>query len=180
MKLAITGHTKGIGKALYDRANIEGYETVGFSRSNGYDLSLTRLVDKIVDADVFINNAYSPLYQTQLLRDILKEWKDKDKLIVNISSKISLLDKSPPGLEQYYKDKKQQNNIMRKHSIRAYPRLLNVIPVLVDTDMAKVYDVSTKIKPKDLADMIFPLIKHNSISVQQLVIDAPHFDWKSV
>ena len=37
MKIAITGHTKGIGKHLYDNLSL-AYEVKGFSKSEGYDI----------------------------------------------------------------------------------------------------------------------------------------------
>ena len=40
MKIAITGHTKGIGKAIADLYP----NVIGFSRSKGYDISV---LDKI-------------------------------------------------------------------------------------------------------------------------------------
>ena len=60
MKIAITGHTSGIGKALYDIYSEEN-EVLGFSRSNAYDIKYDISIEKIVqgslDCDVFINNA---------------------------------------------------------------------------------------------------------------------------
>ena len=38
MKVALTGHTSGIGKAIYDIMSIDN-EMVCFSRKNGYDIS---------------------------------------------------------------------------------------------------------------------------------------------
>jgi len=37
-RLAITGHTRGIGKALWDRLEERGLELRGYSKSNGYNL----------------------------------------------------------------------------------------------------------------------------------------------
>lgn len=69
MKIIITGHTRGIGKGLYDYFVGEGHEVIGLSRSNGYDISKNQ--DKIVeissDCDLFINNAYQGNCQLQLL-----------------------------------------------------------------------------------------------------------------
>ena len=39
MKVVITGHTKGIGKSVFDLLNDKGYDVVGLSRSNGFDIS---------------------------------------------------------------------------------------------------------------------------------------------
>lgn len=58
MKIAITGHTAGLGKFLYEYFDKEGHEVIGFSRSNGFDLQYD--CDKICklakDSDIFFNN----------------------------------------------------------------------------------------------------------------------------
>lgn len=180
MKIAITGHTRGIGKAIFNQAKIKEYDVTGFSRSTNHDISLENLVDQISNFDIFVNNAYAPFYQTKLLGDMIQEWEGQDKLIVNISSKISLLNVAPPGLEVYFEDKKKQNEIMKKQSIRAYPRVLNAIIGLADTEMSKVYNVDTKMKPNHIAKLILDLIDIPNISMQQIVIDAPKFDWKKI
>ena len=64
---------------------------VCFSRSNGYDISKTRIIDNIVqeslECDVFINNAYYSLSQVSILNNLWHFWqRDKSKTIVNISS----------------------------------------------------------------------------------------------
>ena len=49
-KIAIIGHTKGIGKAI---ADISKCEVIGLSRSNGYDLSgsLENILSKLNDCN---------------------------------------------------------------------------------------------------------------------------------
>jgi NAD(P)-dependent dehydrogenase (short-subunit alcohol dehydrogenase family) len=90
MKIALTGHTSGIGKALFDILSQE-HEIVCFSRSNGYDID-TRAEDIVQesldwDVDMFINNAYSELAQVNILNRLWEFWaRDKSKTIVNISS----------------------------------------------------------------------------------------------
>ena len=44
MKIAITGHTKGIGKAIADLYP----NVIGFSRSNGYDISKLDTIENII------------------------------------------------------------------------------------------------------------------------------------
>ena len=70
MKVVITGHTHGIGKALYEHFQTFGsWEVVGLSRSNGYDIDID--FDKVVEAAtgsfLFINNAYRDKQQTKLV-----------------------------------------------------------------------------------------------------------------
>jgi len=66
----ITGHTSGLGKALYDYFVDIGWEVQGFSRSNGWDIE--KDVDKIASVakgcDLFINNAYANGAQIPLVK----------------------------------------------------------------------------------------------------------------
>ena len=59
MKIAITGHSKGIGKACYNILEKDN-EVYGFSRSNGYDITenFNAIVHAVKNCDVFINNAW--------------------------------------------------------------------------------------------------------------------------
>lgn len=93
MKVAVTGHTRGIGQGIHDYFLSNGHEVSGFSRSNGYDLNDERVQEQIVqetlDHDIFVNNAFNHLggfAQTQLLHKLFPHWKDKGAWIFNISS----------------------------------------------------------------------------------------------
>lgn len=142
MKVAITGHTSGIGKALYDMYSEEN-EVIGFSRSNGYDISKIRIVNQIVqeslDCDVFINNAYYSLSQVNILNNLWHFWsRDKSKTIVNISS----LSKYPgiSGNQSGYSAHKaalshQAFLLMFKGNRKC--RMINVNPGWVDTPMTE-------------------------------------------
>lgn len=69
MNFLITGHTKGIGKAIYDR-----FGGIGLSRSNGFDISINHIGPYLSNIDVFVNNAFddnNPWSQTKLLYESL-------------------------------------------------------------------------------------------------------------
>jgi len=89
MKVAITGHTRGIGRACFLKYLPKAK---GYSRTNGYDINSkearSRIVQDIEDCDVFINNAYSE-GQVDLLYDVFEAWKGKDKHIINLGSDSS-------------------------------------------------------------------------------------------
>ena len=92
-KVAVTGHTNGIGEGIYLYFSNMGYDVKGFSRSNGYDLNEQETLDRIVvetsDYDIFVNNAFNELTgfsQVQLLHKLFPSWKDKEGWIINISS----------------------------------------------------------------------------------------------
>lgn len=91
MKIAITGHTKGLGKTI---CNIHGeHDIIGFSRSNGFDITVKehrmKMIELSQDCDVFINNAYDKFGQIELLYDLYGSWKNKNKTIVTIGSYAS-------------------------------------------------------------------------------------------
>jgi len=64
--IAITGHSAGIGKALYDAFVGKYDDVVGMSRSNGFDITHRwQIIDTLQKAkkseySVLINNAYAP------------------------------------------------------------------------------------------------------------------------
>jgi NADP-dependent 3-hydroxy acid dehydrogenase YdfG len=90
LKIAITGHTSGIGQALYTYLKEHGHDVRGFSRSTGHDLgetaTISRLIEETADCDVFINNAYYDWTQVDLMFAMFENWKDQDRLILNIGS----------------------------------------------------------------------------------------------
>jgi hypothetical protein len=86
-KYALTGHTEGIGKALYERI---GKDCKVFSRSCGFDITNSadraRIVEDVKDCNIFINNAYANFAQVDLMYELFDQWKDQDKLISNMGS----------------------------------------------------------------------------------------------
>ncbi len=72
MRVAITGHTGGIGLAFFNYFTSKGHEVVGFSRSNGFPLplSFSKIVSEVQDFDLFINNAHVSLCQLKFLKEL--------------------------------------------------------------------------------------------------------------
>ena len=75
MKIAITGHTSGLGLSIYNHFKQKPECIVtGISRATGFDL--TTDVDKVVElvkthkCDYFFNNAYVGDVQSKLLREL--------------------------------------------------------------------------------------------------------------
>ena len=105
MKIAITGHTAGIGAALAEA--YYGNEIVGLSRQNGYNIrSIPKIADAIESCDVFINNAQAGFAQTELLFEVQRRWAGTDKHIIVIST---MLAQEPAcrmsGMEEYHLQK---------------------------------------------------------------------------
>lgn len=90
MKYAITGHSTGIGEALFQHLSPN---CIGFSLSTGYNIEKRedrkRIIKESGDCDVFINNAPANFGQSELLLDLWKEWKDQNKIIINVGSRIA-------------------------------------------------------------------------------------------
>ena len=157
MKVAITGHTKGIGRAIADLYCTD--EVVGFSRSNGYDIFNPSDVNKIIDSslhcDVFVNNAYNGTSQVDIFEKLLSYWNhDPSKTIVNINSRTIY---NGPNQRQYTTDKK----LLRSSAVNAIRdidrkcRVININPGYIKTDMtAGVHDKFNMMSPEQLAQMI--------------------------
>ena len=89
MKICITGHTRGIGKATAELLAKDGHEIVGASMSTGVNvLRTTKTVNWILkeDPDVFVNNVYAPDSQVHILYKLYEQWQYKDKHIINLGS----------------------------------------------------------------------------------------------
>lgn len=184
MKIAITGHTKGIGKALNEYFTAHGHTVIGFSRSNGFDITDQQTrehISKVLETcDVFINNAYALYAQKQLLLDTILLWKNSTNTIINIGSKSTLIKNVPTYMEEYVKDKTEQSKIIKDRIFKARPHIINFTVGLVDTDMAKVFD-SRKIQPIDIAKLIATLLEFRStLAVQDILVEVTDLDWDNI
>ena len=104
MKYSITGHTAGIGRKLYERLFPNA---IGFSLSTGYDITNPvdrhRIIEESKDCDVFINNATAEFAQTLLFLELFTEWKDQDKTIINVGSRIAEIKVLPRDKQELLK-----------------------------------------------------------------------------
>jgi NADP-dependent 3-hydroxy acid dehydrogenase YdfG len=90
MKIAITGHTAGIGQALAQIYSALGHEIIGLSKREGNNIrNITKIADHIESCDMFINNAQAGYAQTELLFEIARRWQTTKKHIVVISTQMT-------------------------------------------------------------------------------------------
>lgn len=103
-RIVITGHTHGIGKAIYDKfTEISCHEIIGMSRSNGYDIDkdFDKIVAEAEGCELFINNAYRDQQQNKLVNAL----KDKVDMMVVMGSVSRFYPELIPS--QYVHDKQE-------------------------------------------------------------------------
>lgn len=87
MKIAITGHTAGIGRAFAEQLAQRGHEILGISRREGENIRrIPHTVSLIDPCDMFINNAQTGYAQTELLYEVWNRWQGQERYIWNIST----------------------------------------------------------------------------------------------
>jgi hypothetical protein len=90
LKIAITGHTSGFGKYIYQELAKE-HEVIGFSKNNGYNLNtdVKNIIAECKDVDILINNACSRMCQIDILLEFYSRYNLTNKKIINIGSWIT-------------------------------------------------------------------------------------------
>jgi NADP-dependent 3-hydroxy acid dehydrogenase YdfG len=91
MKIAITGHKRGIGKAFAENLAARGHDIVGISRSDGENIRRVAHTASLIEpCDLFINNAISQYAQTELLFEVWHRWHEDKEVhhIWNISTRV--------------------------------------------------------------------------------------------
>ena len=101
MKIAITGHTAGIGQAFANILQRRGHEIVGLSKRHGDNIrNIPKIAEKIMPCDIFINNAQAGYAQTELLYEVWEKWQDlpgKHIWCIGTMMTQSPMDQAVPG-----------------------------------------------------------------------------------
>ena len=102
MKIAITGHSAGIGRAFAQYLASRGHEIVGLSKRDGHNIRvIPKMIEQILPCDMWINNAQAGYAQTELLYKLVDHWAHAShKMIWNISTMMTTSGHIPqiPGL----------------------------------------------------------------------------------
>lgn len=98
MKIAITGHTAGIGQALTRVLSRRGHEIVGLSKRDGHNIRvIPKIAARIESCDMFINNAQAGYAQTELLYAVWESWQGQpNKHIWCIGTMMAQCPVDPP------------------------------------------------------------------------------------
>lgn len=188
MKIAITGHTSGIGLALFNYYSNKGNEVIGFSRSNGYDLSddsnISKIIKEVKDCDIFFNNAYYELSQVKLLYAMHMLWQQNPKkcMVVTGSRSADFIDHRTSG---YTLMKSALDTAIKQCQYSSRYHLLNFKPGYTNTPMATDTNKNTSsmfgpksktvpdimMDPNDLAELLDLVITNTKFKVKILAID---------
>lgn len=155
-KIAITGHTQGLGKILFDLYRENQYNVYGASRSNGFDFNnvnnISRFLDDIKTYDILINNAPGQ-FQSKIFQGIYKIWQGKQKVILNVGSKTTQY--SVSKAMEYGAEKSHLDFLTRsaQHFGSEYPYVLLIRPGFFEGRRSLNKDVP-KLDPKYVAEII--------------------------
>ena len=136
MKIAITGHSAGIGQAISTIYVAQGHEVVGLSRRNGYNIrSIPKVAGMIEPCNVFINNAQVGFAQTELMWEVWNRWKGQHKTIISISTQMTDANVAPnEDHDQYLIQKKALELAHKQCQQRSeWPQMILIRPGNVAT-----------------------------------------------
>ena len=177
MKIAITGHTVGIGLEIAQWMLARGHEVQGFSRATGHDIrddaTLDRIVSECLDADIFFNNATYEFQQTKLLFKLHKQWEGKHKTIVNIGAAYTQRWDTSHPLEMFRTSKLSlDEGCAYLWNTGPWPRIVLTKPCAVDTHKAAWFDHPNKVSPADMADMICSAVMETRVRIQEIAFEV--------
>ena len=168
MLVAITGHSSGLGQALYNSFE----NTIGFDLTNGYDIKSPQSIIQSVlsnNCDVFINNAYYKFAQVDLLEELFELWRYENKTIVNISSVAPDYPEATYDFMKFYATHKLAlDDACRRLQVTSKKcKIINIKPSWIDTPMTEDFDVSNKMSATYVAEEIREIIlsKNNLSSI---------------
>ena len=181
-KVLITGHTRGIGRAIYEHLKLSRYDCVGISKSTGDDIVEKEniIVEMIEDFDHVVLNAYAGDSQLNMLKKIVNKYKNSDKRIAVITSTSG----TPEGEDDDeaggddYKEYKQKKKELIAYIGQAQQALVDkplnifdICPDTVYTDMTKgLWEQYPKLDPTDVASCVLLCLETRAYNINKIVI----------
>jgi hypothetical protein len=141
MNIAITGHTSGLGKSLFEHFN-KDHECIGFSRSNGYNITKTYhdILEQLADVDVFFNNAWADQTQSNFIVDCCK-YRNL-KMIISGSTTTDFPNAGNQGFNyKYFQDKTHIENTFKEYNRYYYNRCLFLKLGYLENRMKETMDI---------------------------------------
>lgn len=178
MKIAITGHTHGIGKEFADQLSKRGHDILGISRSKGENIRRIIHVSSMIEpCDMFINNAQTQYAQTELLYEVWSRWQNQKKYIWNISTKMTEepINSTPDGqddiiMSQYRNQKLALEEASKQLRYKnSWPQISVIRPGGVATQVG--WDNTNKSDVKLWVKSIIDIFTHNEyINISEISV----------
>ena len=132
-RIFITGHTRGIGKAIFELYKSKGFMCHGVSKSQGLDVDkdCELIAQQMANFKYIVLNAYAKDSQLRMLKEIIKLYQDDDKHIAVITSTSG----TPAGMDSSLKE--QEYNWYcknKKELIEKYKNLPDFSKVVVELE----------------------------------------------
>jgi len=157
MKIVVTGHTKGLGRAIYYHYINLGHDVKGFSRTNGFNVENQDNVASIVDAAsqsaVFFNNVYSGESQIDLLKKLY--------------NKTTVISSGSMAADQHAIDQYSKNKFYLERTHKALAKTTSCPMLLLKMGYLENYTDKPfrVIKYKEVLDYIDFWLEHRKVSL---------------
>lgn len=120
MIIGLTGHSRRFGALIKQYFEQRGDTVIGFSRSNGYDITLIESIHQMLQEpiDVMINNAVDGMGQAHVLYTCY----DVEMPVVSIGSNITMIDRV---MEKYKDEYDAKCQLLRAWTTTAWGHYLS-------------------------------------------------------
>ena len=164
-RIYITGHTRGIGKAIFDLYKGKNFLCHGVSKSTGIDIDKDSdtIVQQMANFQYIVLNAYEKDSQLRMLQMIVQRYQDEPKKIAVITSTSG----TPAGMDSslkqqeynwYCKNKKSLIEYIEKIQQDLYDKpiqIFDVCPDTVKTDMSEgLWEEYPKLQAQEVAECV--------------------------
>jgi len=164
-RIFITGHTRGIGKAVFDLYKSKDYLCYGISKSTGLDIDkdCDVIVQQMSNFKYIVLNAYDKDSQLRMLKSIIERYKNEPKKIAVITSTSGTragMDSSLKHQEYnwYCKNKKALIEYIEKAQQDLFDKpiqIYDVCPDTVQTDMSEgLWEEYPKLDANEVAECV--------------------------
>ena len=168
MKVVITGHTSGLGLAVYNYFKEQGHDVIGYSRSTGHTLpdAFDTVVVAARNADIFVNNAFVDDIQSRFIETLYRN--------VSIITLGSMAADFPHLGTQYQKFK-----LLAEQTHTKFNRLTEKPLLLIKPGYLENYPDNYPIQYQEIVDSIDYWLCHPRISQITLDNDAKFYNQQS-
>ena len=164
-RIFITGHTRGIGKAIFDLYQSKGYYCYGVSKSEGFDIDkdCDIIVQQMANFKYIVLNAYAKDSQLRMLKAIIEKYERDDKHVAVITSTSGTKAGMDSSLKQqeynwYCKNKKELIEYIEKCQQDLFEKpiqIYDICPDTVKTDMSEgLWEEYPKLQAQEVAECV--------------------------